>query len=373
MDPRIILETARHREEITAIEALLLIQEGPGILPPLFELADELNRRSNNDVVTYVRGKRIHYTNICRAECSFCSFRRTKVQKSAFTLSPAEVVRMIREAGPIRQVTLQGGLNPDLNLQHHLEMVRTVREEFPSLHIEAYSPSEVHFVARRARTSIQDVLRRLRDAGLDSMPGDSADILNDKVRKKICPDKLRTNDWVAVVKTAHRLGIPTTATILFGHIEDEINTCEHLEIIKNIQKETGGFSAFEPVPFIPKDTSLARSKKIKGPPSLESALRLVAISRIFFCRLIKNITLDWTKVGLAGAVESTKMGANDLGSFSVDSWVIRGPEANGKLHVPSTVVRSAVQKAGRIPQERAPFDGRLIPAVRTRKEELILV
>lgn len=373
MDPKIILETARHREEITAIEALLLMQEGPGILPAVYEVADELAQRVHGTTVTYVRGKQIHYTNICRAECSFCSFRKKKGQKNAFVLTPDEVVRMIRDAGPLRQVTLQGGLNPDLNLGYHLDMLRTVRDEFPSLHIEAYSPAEIQFVARRARTSTSDILKRFRDAGMDSLSGDSADILNDKVRKKICPDKLRTNDWVDVVKTAHRLGIPSTATILFGHVEDEINTCEHIEILKNIQKETGGFTSFEPVPFIPQNSPLARSKKIKSAPSLESILRLVAISRIFFCRLIRNITVDWTKVGFTGAVEATKVGANDLGSLSVDPWEIRNVEANGKLTLPATLVRSAVLKAGRTPQERAPYDARLLPTIKTRREELVLV
>lgn len=373
MDPKIILETARNREEITAIEALLLIQEGPPILPSLFQLADELNRRTNHSTVTYVRGKQIHYTNICRAECSFCSFRRKKGQKNAFTLTPDEVVRQIRDAGPLRQVTLQGGLNPDLNLSYHLDVLHAVREEFPNLHVEGYSPAEIQFVARRARTSVGDILKRFRDAGLDSLSGDSADILNDKVRKKICPDKLRTNDWIDVVKTAHRLGITTTATILFGHVEDEINTCEHFEIIKNIQKETGGITAFEPIPFIPNGSPLGKSKKIKSPPPLEATLRLVAIARIFFCKLIRNITVDWTKLGLAGAVQATTVGANDLGVLSVDAFEIRSPEANGKLAMPSALVRSAVQKAGRTPQERPPYDVRVLPTVKTRKEELILV
>ncbi|MBI2900073.1 MAG: CofH family radical SAM protein [Planctomycetes bacterium] len=373
MDPKIILETARNREEISAIEALLLLQEGPAILPSLFELADELTRRSHGTTVTYVRGKRIHYTNLCRAECSFCSFRRKKGQKNAFVLSPDEVVRQIRESGSARQVTLKGGLNPDLNLNYHLDVLRSVREEFPSIHVEAYSPSEIQFIARRARTSVGDVLRRFREAGMDSMTGDSADILNDKVRKKICPDKLRTNDWVDVVKTAHRLGIPTTAMILFGHVEDEINTCEHFEILRNIQKETGGFTAFEPVPFMPQGSPLAKAKKIKSPPPLESILRLVAISRLFFCRYIRNITVDWTKLGLAGAVEATRVGANDLGTLAVDSHEMRSPEVNGRLVMPAATVKSAVAKAGRETRERAPYDARTLPTIKTRKEELVLV
>ncbi len=373
MDPKIILETARNREEITAIETLLLIQEGERILPELFEVADELNRRTNSGVVTFVRGKQIHYTNVCRAECTFCSFRRKKGQKSAFTLSIPEIVRQIRDASPIRQVTLQGGLNPDLGLNHHLDVLRAVRDEFPNLHIDGYSPAEIHFVAKRTRTSTHDVLKRFRDAGLDSLSGDSADILNDKVRKKICPDKLRTHDWVDVVRTAHRLGIPTTATILFGHVEDEIQTGEHFEIIKNIQKETGGFTAFEPIPFIPQGSDLARTKKVKSPPSLDSMLRIVALARIFFCKLIRNVTIDWTKFGLAAAQRAIQVGANDLGALAVDPFEIRSPEANGRLQIPATVVRSLVQKVGLTPHERPPYDARSLTPVKTRPEELVLV
>jgi FO synthase subunit 2 len=373
MDPKIILETARNREEITAIEALLLIQEGPGILPALFEVADELNRRTHQGTVTYVRGKQIHYTNICRAECTFCSFRRKRGQKSAFTLTVPEVIQQIRQAMPVRQITLQGGLNPDLSVGYHIELLRTIRDEYPNLHVEAYSPAEILFIAKRARTSPGDVLKRFRDSGLDSMPGDSADILNDKVRKKICPDKLRTNDWIDVIKTAHRLGIPTTSTILFGHVEDEINTCEHFEIIKNIQKDTGGIVAFEPVPFIPNGSDLGRSKKIKSPPPLDAYLRLVAIARIFFCKLIRNITADWTKVGLAGAARAAQVGANDLGLLAVDPYEIRSPEVNGRLALPAASVRAAIQKAGRTPQERAPYDTRTINTIKPRREELVLV
>src|ERR1043166_402948 len=263
MDPKVILETVGNREEITAIEALMLMREDGKILEGLFDVADEMNRRINRGVVTYVPSRQVYYTNICRAECSFCSFYRKKGQKNAFTHSPAEVVRQAREGGPVRQIVLQGGLNPDLNYHYHPEVLRALRSAFPSVHLHGYSPSEIHFIAKRARTTPFDILRRFRDAGLASLSGDSADILNDKVRKKICADKLRTGDWADIIRTAHRIGMTSTATILFGHVEDEIYICEHLEIIKNIQRETGGFTAFEPLLFVPHKPDLARSAKIR--------------------------------------------------------------------------------------------------------------
>jgi CofH subfamily radical SAM domain protein len=372
MDSKVILETVLHREEITAIEALMLMREDHSILPQLFEVADTLNQRLNHGVVTYVKSRTVHYTNVCRAECSFCSFYRRKGQKGAFSISPAEAVRQVRDAWPVKQVALSGGLNPDLNLGYHLDMIGAIRDAFASVHIHGYSPSEVHFLARRSRTTPQDVLRRFRDAGLDSLSGDSADILNDKIRKKICSDKLRTGDWAEIIRTAHRLGIPTTATILFGHVEDEIYICEHLEIIKNIQRETGGITAFVPQAFVPQGTDLARQAKIRGPVADDRALKLIAVSRIFFSRLIRNITLDWTKVGLDLALQAMAVGANDLGAISYDPFEIRLPEINGRGGLAPATVRSAIQRAGRTPAERDAHGIKSLPPPKERKEELVL-
>jgi FO synthase subunit 2 len=373
MDPKVILETALTREEITAIEALILMQEDDKILPQLFQVADALNRRISHNVVTYVRGKQVHYTNICRAECSFCPFWRRKGHKNAFTLPPEEIVRQVREAAGIKQVVLQGGLNPDLNLNYHIEALRALRDAFPSIHIQGYSPAEVHFVAKRMRTSPAEILKRFREAGLDSLSGDSADILNDKVRKKICSDKLRTADWVDIVRTAHRLGIPSTATILFGHVEDEIYVCEHLEIIKNIQRETGGFTAFEPIAFVPHNTDLGRSQKIRHPQPTSRVLRMFAISRIFFSKLIRNLQVDWTKLGLDVSMQALGVGANDLGPLAHDAHEIRLPEVNGRGGLPVASLRSAIIKTGRVPSERDPHVLKPAPAQQAKKEELVFV
>jgi CofH subfamily radical SAM domain protein len=375
MDSKVILETVLHREEITAIEALMLMREDQKILPELCRVADTLNQRVNRSNVTFVKSKQISYTNVCRAECSFCSFWRKKGQKGAFTLEPEDVVRQVREAWPVKQVVLSGGLNPDLTLPYHLENIRAVREAYPSVHIHGYSPSEIHFLARRSRMPSAEILRRFKDAGLDSLSGDSADILNDKLRKKICSDKLRTADWADVIKTAHKLGMTTTATILFGHVEDEIYICEHLEIIKNIQRETGGFTAFEPQAFVPHGTDLARSAKIKGAVEPERVLQMVAIARIFLGRLIKHISIDWTKTGLDLALKCLSAGANDLGALSYDPFEIRLPEINGKGGFTAPALRQAIQKAGRSPHERDAFTLRVIPAAQAaakQREELVL-
>lgn len=372
MDWKIILETARHREEITAIEALMLMQEGDSILPDLLETADLLNRRLHSGAVTYVRSKRIHYTNICRAECRFCPFWRKKGQRGAYALSTVDLLRQIRDAQPVRQIELQGGLNADLTLPYFVESLKAIKSEYPNLHVHGFSPSEIHFIARRSRTTPFDVLKRLKSAGLDSLSGDSADILNDKLRKKLAPDKLRTNDWIEILRTAHRLGIPTTASILFGHIEDEIQFSEHLDIVKNLQKETGGIVAFEPIPFLPAGSDLAGDRRYK-PMTPERLLRAIAICRIFYAKTIRTLQLSWSKVGLATLIRSLDAGVNDLGALSVDALEIKSAEANGKLSMPVSVVRSMIQKAGRNPVEREPWSARSITRVKPRVEEPVLV
>ncbi|HKS15687.1 MAG TPA: CofH family radical SAM protein [Planctomycetota bacterium] len=372
MDPKIILETARQREEISAIEALMLMQEGDAILPDLLETADLLNRRLHGGAVTYVRSKKIHYTNVCRAECRFCPFWRKKGARGAFSLSVIDVIRQIREAQPIRQVELQGGLNPDLTLPYFVELLRGIKSEYPNLHVHGFSPSEIHFIARRSRTTPFDVLKRLKSAGLDSLSGDSADILNDKLRKKLAPDKLRTNDWIDILRTAHRLGLPTTASILFGHIEDEIQFSEHLDIVKNLQRETGGIVAFEPIPYLPAGTDLSHDRRYH-PGSVERLLKSIAIIRIFYARTIRTIQLSWAKVGLATLLRGLDAGVNDLGALSVDPNEIRSPEVNGKLTLPASVLRSMIQKAGRNPVEREPGSARSITRVKPRIEEPVLV
>ena len=355
LDPKIILETALNRDEISPIEALVLLEHNPDILPELFEAADQMNRRINNNVVTFIRSKKVHYTNVCRAECKFCSFFRKKSDRKSFTLTPRQVVDSLKPLNGARQIEIQGGLNPDLGLDYHIEVLNTLRDAFPRASIHGYSPAEVWFLARRVRSTPYDILRKLRDAGLNSMPGDAAVILNDKVRKKIAFNLLRTYEWMEIIRSAHRLGVPTTATILFGHLEDEIQIGEHLEIIKQIQRQTGGIQAVTPVPYLPEGSALARNPRIEGAPSADEVLRVLAVTRLFFGRLIKNIQVDWPKIGFPSAVRALGAGVNDIGTLSVDRHEVRSAEANGRMTIDVPRLKSAVRKAGRIPLERRPF------------------
>ncbi len=352
MDPRVILSSALERDEIAPIEALILMQEGDSILPELQHVANELTQRLHHGRVSYVQSKSIHYTNICRAECSFCPFWRKKGQRGAYTLSIEKVLREIKASPDISVVELQGGLNADLAFSYHLDLLRAIKARFPKLHVHAFSPAEVHFLARRGRMPVVEVLRQLQEAGLDSMPGTGAEVLNDKVRKKICPDKLRTADWVDIVKTAHRLGIPTSATLMFGHVEDEIYLCEHLEILRNIQKETGGFTEFIPMPFIPDGSPLSRRNGYHRMIGEERVLKMIAISRIFFNRTIPNIQANWLHLGFPNVLRSLGAGANDLGGLICADDAIHPSSINGKRVLSSGCVRQSVRRVGFTPGER---------------------
>jgi FO synthase subunit 2 len=352
MDPRVILSTALERDEISPIEALILMQEGNGILPELLHVAKELNNRLHHGVVTFINSRTIHYTNICRAECSFCPFWRRKGQRGAYVLDADRILREIKASPDATVVELQGGLNPDLPFAYYRDIVQAIKEKRPDLHLHAFSPAEIYYMGKRWRLPVATVLQQLQEAGLDSMPGTGAEVLNDKIRKKICPDKLRTTDWIEIVKAAHRLGIRTTATLMFGHVEDEIYLCEHLEILRNIQKETGGFTEFIPTPFIPDGSPLSHRNGHHKMVSDESILKVYAISRIFFSQWIPNIQANWMQLGFPNAIRTLGAGANDIGGLMYADDTIHPAWINGKRALSANVVRQAIRRAGLVPLER---------------------
>jgi FO synthase subunit 2 len=360
MSPDVILRSALDRGEISAIEALILMQENGSTIDEVFTVADELNKRINRGVVSYAHSASITYTNICKSNCRFCVFRKKKGEKTGVTMTSDQIVAKIKELGDVTEVNLQGGLNPDLDMNYFKGVLSAIAANFPKIHICAFSPSEVAFMAKKNKMSPREVLTQLKDSGLHTMMGTSAEILNDKVRKKICPDKIKTGDWVEIIKTAHNLGVHTTATLMFGHVENEIHICEHLEILRNIQKETGGFTHFVPQVFIPQNSDLMRrSGKIRLVEQ-DEILRLIAVSRLFFGPFIKNIQAGWVNLGLENAIRSLSVGANDLGGTFYDGCAIR----NGKTATSSVKpddLKRAILRAGKTPQRLTAADRQVTP------------
>jgi len=337
MEPRLILRAALQGEEVTPVEAIVLFQNYADYAREIHEIANLFNQRINKNVVTYVHAKHICYTNVCRYSCRFCSFYRKKRQPGAFSLSIDNIIEKIKKTPNLAQVSIYGGVNFEFKFNYYCDMIKEIRRQFHRLHIQAFSPLEIHFMAKRSKQSVHDVFMKLKECGLDSMTGTDAEILNDKLRKKICPDKIRSAEWADIIRTAHQTGIKTSATVLFGHIEDEIHLGEHLEVIRNIQKETGGFSEFIPIPFSMHNRRFADLSKLVPSRRRESlitartddnydrnaALRLLSISRIFFREAIPNIQSGWFRLGMDTALEALSVGANDLGETIFDESAVK--------------------------------------------------
>ncbi len=361
MEPRLILRAALQGEEVTPVEAIVLFQNYADYAREIHEIANLFNQRINKNVVTYTHTKHICYTNICRYSCRFCSFFRKKRKPGAFSLTIDQIIEKIKKTPKLSQVMIYGGVNFEFKFNYYCDMIKEIRRQFPRLHIQAFSPLEVHFMAKRSKQSIREVFVKLKDCGLDSMTGTDAEILNDKLRKKICPDKIRSADWAEIIKTAHKCGVKTSATILFGHIEDEIHLGEHLEVIRSIQKETGGFTEFVPIPFSMHDrrfTDLSRLVPMRRREALlvarddsdyerNAALRLLSISRIYFRDALPTIQSGWFRLGMDTALEALTVGANDMGETVFDDSAIKTLRSKSPTTITPERIKKTIAKAGK--------------------------
>ncbi len=313
----------------------------------LFPLADSLRKKAVSDRVTYVINRNINFTNRCIGTCRFCAFKK----QDGYILSIKEILEKTRDAVKINatEICIQGGLLPDWDVFNYCEILENIKEEFPRLHIHAFSPMEVLHAARSSNMSVKETLSYLKSSGLGSMPGTAAEILVDRVRDKICPDKLTTHEWVEVVSTAHNLGIPTTATIMYGHIETLQERIEHILLIRELQKKTGGFTEFVPLPFMPYNNKLGNGRQAQS--GIED-LKLHALARVLLYPYIKNIQASWVKLGKKLAQSALDCGANDLGGTLMEENISRSAGAmNGEYMAPEEF-ESLIWEINRIPQQR---------------------
>ncbi|WP_346297705.1 5-amino-6-(D-ribitylamino)uracil--L-tyrosine 4-hydroxyphenyl transferase CofH [Geoglobus acetivorans] len=312
-----------------------------------FELADRLRDELKGDVVTFVINRNINFTDLCINNCLFCSYRNRK----KFVLSEEEIKKKVREAVDYgcTEVTVQGGLLPEAGLDFYISILRAIRDVSGDIHVHAFSPMEVYHAARNEGIDVEDVLRELKKAGLNSIPGTAAEILVDRVRKVICPDKLTTDEWREVITTAHNLGIPTTATMMYGHIETWEDRLEHLRLIREIQEETGGFTEFIPLPFMNKNNRLG---EIAKPSNGFEDLLVIAIARIYLYPLVENIQASWVKLGKKLAQASLHTGANDFGGTLMEENISRSAGATSGEFMSPEEIRDAIQSANRIPAQR---------------------
>ena len=312
-------------------------------------LADNIRRRMHPEpVVTYVIDRNINYTDICISACKFCAFFKSPEDQDGRVLSQEELGEKIRETQALggTQILLQGGLHPDKPLEFYEDMLRFMRST--GIHVHGFSPPEIHHFSQISGLPVAKVLKRLIDAGLNSIPGGGAEILCDRVRNELAPRKCSADQWIGVMEEAHRLGLRTTATMMFGHIETMEERLEHLQRVRDLQDRTGGFTAFIPWPFQPDFTPLAASRKIEKTTAI-SYLRMLALSRIFFDN-IRNIQASWVTQGPKIAQLSLFFGANDFGSTMIEENVVAAAGVHFRLS--EGEIKRLVRDAGFSPQQR---------------------
>jgi FO synthase subunit 2 len=361
-----ILNRALANHDLSEAEGVLLLrQKEAGAIAAIRQTADQLRQQQSGETVTYVINRNINFTNICEQHCSFCAFRRDEGAEGAYWLDEAKILEKTIDAVArnATEICMQGGLHPGAKLNggslpYYLRIVRTIKESFPHLHLHAFSPQEVEFIARQDGLSFSEVIDAFQEAGVGSMPGTAAEVLDDAVRRVICPEKINTEVWLEVVRTAHCLGMPTTSTILSGHIETPEQQMRHLGLLRSLQQQSlersdRGFSEFIVLPFVGQEAPKPlRSRVGRDQPILEDALLLMAVARIFLGNWISNHQPSWVKLGLAGATEALNWGCNDIGGTLMEEHITTMAGATGGTCMEVETLRSAIESIGRSPRQR---------------------
>ncbi len=345
-----------YNAKITKKECLELFGDNDNFFE-ILKHADNIRKKVVGDIVTYVVNRNINFTNVCVGDCKFCAFRVDENSKNAYFLDIDTIAKKALEAKKLgcTEVCIQGGLHPNIDTHFQMNVLKKVHEitrPYGDIHIHAFSPMEIKFGAENAGLDIKEALIMLKESGLNTMPGTAAEILDDEVRDELCPSKLTTREWVDIIKIAHNLGIKTTCTMMYGHIEDYKHLVNHLYILKEIQEETGGFTEFVPLSFMHKLAPIYNNGKARGGATGLEDLKVYAISRILYKDLIKNIQVSWVKLGFKMAQIGLKCGANDFGGTLMEENISKSAGAEHGVHVSVNEIKSMIERIGRIPKER---------------------
>ena len=353
-----ILARAAGGAELSEAEIVALFQARGAHAEAVARAADALRAQVKGDAVTYVVNRNINYTNICTYSCGFCAFSKTSTKAGTrdhpYVLPPEEVAARAVEAAQqgATEVCLQGGIHPSYTGETYLGILEAVKRAWPAMHVHAFSPLEVSSGAKTLGMSVRDYLQRLKDAGLGSLPGTAAEILDDEVRAQICPDKLNTQEWLDVIRDAHEVGLPTTSTIMFGHLDGYEHWARHLLAIRRLQLDTGGFTEFVPLPFVHMQSPLYLKGKARRGPTWRESLLMHAVGRIVLHGAIDSIQCSWVKLGMDGAAACLAAGANDLGGVLMNESISRAAGAAHGQEVSVAALRAAAESAGRTLRQR---------------------
>ncbi len=323
-------------------------------LSALILAADELRHRTVGDVVTFVVNRNINFTNVCTARCGFCAFSKDLTEVDTYLLSPDQIAKRAEDAWRTgaTEVCIQGGLHPEIDAHFYESICKTVKERVPLIHIHAFSPMEIVYGAEKAGLSVTEHLKMLKEAGLDSMPGTAAEILDDQVRTVICPRKIDVKTWVNVVKTAHKLRIPTTATIMYGHVDRPEHWARHISLLREIQRETSGFTEFVPLSFVYANTPIYRNGIARPGATGAEDVKIHAISRLMLNGYISNIQVSWVKLGPRLAQICLNAGANDFGGTLMEESISRAAGATSGQLISPTEIKRLIYDIGRVAAQR---------------------
>jgi 5-amino-6-(D-ribitylamino)uracil---L-tyrosine 4-hydroxyphenyl transferase len=363
-----VLNKALTGNDISTADAILLLtQSAPETIEQIRVTADKLRQIQVGDTVTYVINRNINFTNICEQHCSFCAFRRDAGTEGAFWLNTDEILAKAADAVALSatEICMQGGLHPGAkingrSLTYYLELVTAIKTTFPQLHLHAFSPQEVEFIARQDGLSYAEVIIALQQAGVGSMPGTAAEVLDDQIRRIICPEKIDSATWIEIVTTAHRLGMPTTSTMLAGHIETPQQQIAHLDQLKQIQQQAieskypTQITEFIILPFVGESAPAPLRNRVgRDQPILADNLLLIAVARIFLGNYIPNHQPSWVKLGLAGATTALDWGCNDLGGTLMEEHITTMAGASGGTNQTVTDLQRAIRSINRADRQRS--------------------
>nr|WP_199313641.1 7,8-didemethyl-8-hydroxy-5-deazariboflavin synthase subunit CofH [Leptolyngbya sp. FACHB-671] len=361
-----ILDLALAGKDLSEAEGVVLLrQTDAGAIAAVRETSDRLRQKQSGDIVTYVINRNINFTNICEQHCSFCAFRRDEGDEGSYWLTEVTILEKTTDAVQrgATEICMQGGLHPGAklngkSLDYYVRLVRTIKDAFPHLHLHAFSPQEVQFIAREDELSYAEVIAAFRDAGVGSMPGTAAEVLDDEVRRILCPEKINSAVWLEIVETAHRLGMPTTSTMLSGHIETPEQQMRHLELLRSLQQkavERGdrGISEFILLPFVGQEAPKPLRRRVgRDQPVLADSLLLTAVARIFLGNWIANHQPSWVKLGLNGATEALTWGCNDIGGTLMEEHITTMAGAQGGTCMEVADLKAAIHSLNRPAQQR---------------------
>jgi FO synthase len=342
------------------IETLLTV-DGLMDLTALVRAADAVRRADVGDEVTYVVNRNLNFTNVCFVNCQFCAFKRQRWEADAYTHGLDTLLEKITEgiARGATEVCMQGGINPDMHPFHYRDLLVDIKSRFPTLHVHAFSPMEIMYGVRRTGLSYEAYIGMLRDCGLGSIPGTAAEILDDEVREVLSHKKVDVRTWVEVITTAHRLGVPTTSTVMYGHIETAGHVARHLDLLRQIQRETRGFTEFVPLGFIWENTSLYRDGLVQPQPKGLRDLRVYAVSRLALRGLIDNLQTSWVKLGHRLAQLTLRAGCNDFGGTLMEESISREAGADAGEYTSAAEIAALVTAIDRRPVQRTTLYDRL--------------